>query len=282
MQFGAVILAAASALLWGTGDFAGGKASQAANALVVAVLSQAAGLPVLAIAVLAVGQGKPGPIDFAWSAGAGVAGIIGIALFYWALSRGAMAVVAPITGVTAAALPLIAGLFIDVIPAPLPLLGAVLAVIAIALVSLGPRGGRGAVSARTVTAAIMSGALFGLFFVLIAQASASSGMWPLVGSRVGSLTLGASALLVTRTKPKVPATAVRWLLIAGPLDITANALYLAAAQHGPLSLVAPIAALYPASTVLLALVIERERVRPVQLAGLGLAAAALVLTASGP
>jgi drug/metabolite transporter (DMT)-like permease len=72
----------------------------------------------------------------------------------------------------------------------------------------------------------------------------------------------------------------RWILPAGVLDVTANACFLAAAQNGPLSIVAPIASLYPASTVLLALAIERERVRPVQLAGLGLAAAALVLTAT--
>ena len=39
-------------------------------------------------------------------------------------------------------------------------------------------------------------------------------------------------------------------------------------------------ALYPVSTVLLAMLIERERMRPIQLAGLGLAATALVLVAS--
>ncbi len=67
---------------------------------------------------------------------------------------------------------------------------------------------------------------------------------------------------------------------AGLFDVVANALYLGATQHGLLSIVAPVASLYPAATVLLALAIERERVRPVQLAGLGLAATALVLVAT--
>jgi drug/metabolite transporter (DMT)-like permease len=282
VQLVALVFASTSAVLWGTADFAGGKASQRANALAVAVLSQAAGLPVLAIIVVAVGGPLLSTTDLAWSAAAGVAGLTGLALFYRALAGGAMAVVAPITGVTAAALPLVTGLIVDVTPPPLALLGAALAVVAIALVSLGPSSGRGAVTAWTVVSAILSGALFGLFFVLVAQTSTASGMWPLVGTRLGSLTVGAALLVTTRTAPRLGRGPMRWVVAAGTLDVTANALFLAASQHGPLSLVAPVAALYPAATVLLALVVERERVRPIQLAGLGLAAAALVLTASGP
>ena len=58
------------------------------------------------------------------------------------------------------------------------------------------------------------------------------------------------------------------------LDITANATYLIAAYQGDLSVIAPIASLYPASTVLLALAVDRERLRAIQIAGLGVAAAA--------
>jgi uncharacterized membrane protein len=74
--------------------------------------------------------------------------------------------------------------------------------------------------------------------------------------------------------------ALRWALVAGPLDVLANVLYALAAARGMLSVVAPISALYPVSTVLLALTLERERLRPVQVAGLGLAATALVLVAT--
>jgi drug/metabolite transporter (DMT)-like permease len=59
--------------------------------------------------------------------------------------------------------------------------------------------------------------------------------------------------------------------------MTANVLYLLATRGGDLSVVAPIAALYPVTTVILALIIEHERLRGIQLAGLTLAVAALVL-----
>jgi drug/metabolite transporter (DMT)-like permease len=59
--------------------------------------------------------------------------------------------------------------------------------------------------------------------------------------------------------------------------MTANALYLLASRDGDLSVVAPIAALYPVTTVILALMIEHERLRGIQVAGLIFAVAALVL-----
>ena len=59
--------------------------------------------------------------------------------------------------------------------------------------------------------------------------------------------------------------------------MTANALYLLATRGGDLSVVAPIAALYPVTTVILALIIEHERLRGIQVAGLSFAVAALVL-----
>jgi drug/metabolite transporter (DMT)-like permease len=276
----AVLLAAGSALLWGTADFAGGKASQRFNAFAVALLSQVAGLPVLVLAIVVVGGRFPAAVDFAWAGAAGMTGLAGLALFYRVLASGAMAVVAPITGVTAASLPLAVGLAVDAAPPPLALLGAGLAVVSIALVSLGPRGDGGAVSWRVVALAMLAGGCFGLFFTLLAQTDPTTGMWPLVGTRIGSLALGGVLLAARAAVPRLDWAGWRWTVTAGAFDISANALFLAAAQDGPLSLVAPIASLYPATTVLLALAVERERVRTVQWAGLGLAAAALVLTAA--
>jgi drug/metabolite transporter (DMT)-like permease len=122
--------------------------------------------------------------------------------------------------------------------------------------------------------------MFGLFFVLLAQARSGSGMWTLVAVRAGSLGLGFAIIGLTRTSLRLPAGTLQWAIPAGMGDIAANAFYLAAAQHGPLSIVAPIAALYPATTVLLAVAVERERVRPVQMVGLGLAGCALVVIAA--
>jgi drug/metabolite transporter (DMT)-like permease len=127
--------------------------------------------------------------------------------------------------------------------------------------------------------ALASGVLFGLFFSFFAQTHETAGVWPLVAARVASVGLGLVALAFARVPLLAVRPASRWVVVAGVGDIAANWLYLLALADGLLSVVAPIAALYPVSTVLLALTIDKERVRPVQIAGLGLAAAALVLTA---
>jgi len=70
------------------------------------------------------------------------------------------------------------------------------------------------------------------------------------------------------------------VVACGALDMLANALYLIAVREGPLGLVATLASLYPASTVLLARVVLGERLRPVQSIGLACAAAAIVMITS--
>jgi drug/metabolite transporter (DMT)-like permease len=274
-----IVLAAASALVWGTADFSGGKASQRGNPLAVTVVSQVLSVPILVACLLLV-PGEPRLADLLWGVASGAAGLAGIVLLYRALAGGAMAVVAPVTAVTAAVLPMAVGLMQSRTPGAVPLVGAGFAIVAIALVSLGPGGGGGAVTGRLVGLALLAGALFGLFFALLGQASEASGMWSLVGVRAASIGVGLAWAVRTGTSLRLSGPVLRWASIAGPLDIAANALYLAAAARGHLSIVAAVASLYPASTVLLAFVVDRERLRVAQVAGLGLAAAALVLTAS--
>ncbi|MEV1289731.1 DMT family transporter [Micromonospora sp. NPDC049679] len=269
-----IVLAAVSAVAFGTADFSGGKATQRAHPLAVTVVSQLLGLPMLVIGLVVV-PGRMGLADLAWGIAAGVAGFGGMVLLYRALAGGAMAVVAPVTAVTAALIPIAAGLLTARTPGTLALSGAGVALLAITLVSLGPRGGP--VPARLVGVALAAGALFGLFFALLAQGSESGGMWPLVAVRASSIGLGVAFMLYSRTSFRLAPAVLPWAAAAGLLDMAANGLYLAAATRGHLSVVAAITALYPASTVLLALAVDRERVRPLQIAGLGLAATALVL-----
>jgi len=274
----AISLAAVSALIWGTADYCGGRATQRGSALAVTVLSQILGLPILLACVLLI-PGLAYAGDFAWGVGAGAAGLLGIVLLYRGLATGAMAVVAPTTAVTSALVPMIVGLVTETTPSAVALGGAACAVIAIALVSLGPRRGGGHITAGIVGLALAAGAMFGIFFALLAQTHDDSGMWPLVAVRLTSISLGLLIIVQRGVSLRLPRPIMAWVVFAGVGDIGANALYLLAAHEGLLSVVAPIAALYPVSTVLLALAIDKERVRPVQIAGLGLAATALVLTA---
>ncbi|MEV6930330.1 DMT family transporter [Dactylosporangium sp. NPDC051485] len=280
-----IVLAALSGLVWGVGDFAGGKASQKADSLLVVVLSKAASVPLLALYLVLL----PAPVHprtLAWGAAAGVLGALGMFVFYRALAGGAMAIVAPVSAVTAALLPVAFGLATGERPGALALTGAACAVVAIGLVSAAGggagTGSAGRVTGRLVGLALLSGAAFGLFFTCLSRTGGHAGLWPIAGAQAAAIALGAP-LLVRRlragaARPAGPSA--RWVVVAGALDMSANALYLLAVDRGDLSIIAPIAALYPVSTVLLAMLVDRERLRLVQLAGLGLAAAALVLVAS--
>ncbi|MFC4016343.1 EamA family transporter [Micromonospora sp. GCM10011542] len=271
-----IVLAAVSAVAFGTADFSGGRASRHANPIAVTMVSQLLSVPLLAILVLVV-PGTPTVTDLTWGLLAGVAGAAGVMLLYRALAGGMMAVVAPITAITAAVVPIVAGLFTAAFPGAPALTGAGLAVLAIALVSLGEGGSRRAVSARLVGLALAAGALFGVFFALLGQAGESAGMWPVAAVRASSIAFGLAVAAGAGVRLRLGRRVLVWAAIAGLLDSAANALYLAAAARGHLSVIAAIAALYPASTVLLALAVDRERLRPVQVAGLGFAAGALVL-----
>ncbi|MDI1466401.1 DMT family transporter [Catellatospora sp. KI3] len=280
----AILLAGTSALVWGTADFCGGKAVQQGAASVrghsfsVTVVSQLCAIPMIAVFLLLV-PGRLGVSALGWGAASGVAGLFGIVLLYQGLASGAMSVVAPITAVTSALVPLAGGLALGERPGAVPLAAAACAVLAIALVSLGPSAGASAVTPRVIGLALSSGAFFGVFFLLLAQAGPSAGMWPLAGARLASIPIGLALLRPMGGTLVLRGRVLALTALAGCLDIAANGLYLLAANAGQLSIVAPIASLYPASTVLLALAVNGERLRAIQVAGLGLSATALILAA---
>jgi drug/metabolite transporter (DMT)-like permease len=279
-----VVLAGLSGLVWGVGDFAGGKASQQAAALPVAWVSKLVSLPLLGV-YLAATYVAPAPASLGWGALAGIFGMVGLMLFYRALSAGAMAVVAPVTAITSAAIPVVVGLASGERPPAIRLAGVACALVAIALVSLaGPRPGeRVVVTPALVGWAALSGTGFALFFVFTARAgdaaAGQAGLWPVGASQLSGILLGGMLLLVLRPGGWPRRRSLSWALLAGPMDMTANTLYLLASRTGDLSVVAPLASLYPVTTVVLALLVDRERVRSVQVVGLVLAVAALLLVA---
>jgi uncharacterized membrane protein len=272
-----ILVAAFSALLFGTADYCGGRATQRCSALSVTVASQLFGLPFLLLLLILL-PGRLHAIDVAWGAAAGAASLFAIVLLYRSLATGAMVIAAPITAVTAALLPLGVGLTLQRWPPAIGLAGVGCAVVAIALVSVGPTGGDGRASIRVVGRALAAGTLVGVFFALLAQTHNDSGMWPLVCARIVSITLGVTLVVRRRVPLRPPRAIVALATVAGLGDLAASALYVLATHDGLLAIVGPIAALYPASTVLLALSLDRERVRGTQILGLGLAATALVLT----
>ena len=190
-------------LVWGVGDFAGGKASQRVDAVTVVVLSKAASIPLLLLYLVLM----PARCTRAPSAGAraaGVFGMVGMMVFYRAMAGGAMTVVAPVSAVTTALLPLGAGLSAGERPGGLALAGAGCAIAAIGLVSLGPGEGtrrRRPATGRLLGLALGAGVAFGLFFICLSRAgdaaAGDAGMWPILGAQP-SPALGCGAPLLLR------------------------------------------------------------------------------------
>ena len=276
----AVILALGGALVYGCADFCGGLAARRTRVAAVALVGQCAGLVVLVPGFLLV-SGTADGASVAWGAGAGAAGAVGLLLFYRGLATGPMAVVAPVTAVTAASVPVVAGLVSGERPSLPALAGVLVAVVAVLLVSA--EGGRMPSrtqlrSAGTLTA-LGAGLAFGSLFVLLSHSSEDSGMWPLAGARAASIALLVVVSLALRQRPRVAPGSGGLVLAAGIGDMAANVLFLLAAREGLLSITGVLVSLYPASTVLLAVVVLRERLAGLQLAGMGLAVTAVTVIA---
>lgn len=277
-----IFLALFSAILYGCADFCGGKSTRKAASSTVTCSSQLAGLGILAVAVFFVPGDGPSFRVIGFGALGGLGGALGLLLLYHGLAVGTMSIVSPVAAVTAATIPVVVGtVLLGERPGWLALTGIAFALTAIALVSLGGGGGPTPHSARIVMIALGAGVGFGLFFVFLQRAGdpAEVGLWGLVAARPVSIAV-AGLLALRQGQPLFP-TRTAWPLVAlaGALDQAANLLYVLSIGHGLLSLLAVLASLYPLSTVALARVIDRERLRPVQLAGLGSALLGLVLIA---
>ena len=273
------LLAMGSAALYGAADFIGGLTSRRADTISVVVISQAAGLVVVALVVAALGLPVPAYRDWLWGAIAGLAGGGGVALLYRALAVGVMSLVAPVTAVCAVAVPVIVAVAVlGERPQKLAAAGIVLAMVAVVLVSRGadapdsheqPRRGLGL--------AVASGVAIGLFFLALARTSPDAGMWPLLFARISSVVLFAALMVATGKRLSMPRPTMALAITGGILDMLANVLYLLATRYGPLTLVVTLSSLYPASTVLLARFVLHERLTRWQWLGVALSLIAIGL-----
>jgi drug/metabolite transporter (DMT)-like permease len=269
-----------SAALYGTADFLGGLSAARWNAIRATAVSQLAGVPVVVVGLLVVDAPSVHASDLWWGLAAGVAGIVGIACYYHALSVGPMSVAAPVAAVVSAVIPLASGIAGGERPSALAVLGVAIGVTAVVLLSASSRREPTPDVRRALLFAVLGGAGFGGFYALLGQASASSGLWPLVPERVLAAVVVVPVAILVRPSAS---SAGRLMLgvAAGLADMAANVLFLLATHRELLSLVGVIVAMYPASTVLLARWVLGERLRRSQLAGILLAGAALALIAAG-
>jgi len=274
LEYSAVFYGLACAVIWGAGDFSGGMAVKRTNPYGAVIAAHAVSLMMLLTLGFITREPLPPTQDLLWGCVAGVGGGIGLALLYSALASGQMSIASPVSALVAAGLPVLVGAFSDGLPRIVTLSGFALALAAVWLIS-------GGVSVKLqiekISLPLLSGVCFAAFFIFLDKGSGQSILWPLVATRVASITSLLSFSIITR-QPWIP-TRESWIPIIASslLDSAGNALYAMSARMGRMDVAAVLGSLYPGSTVLLAWFILKECVSPLQMLGILVALAAILL-----
>ena len=276
----AVLIGLFVAASFGSGDFLGGLASRHGSMLRVLWIVQVTGL--IAATVVAVSVGDPISANaIALGAGAGLLNVTGLGCLYQGLAIGQIGQVAPVAAVIGAIVPVTWGLATGERPSSLALAGAGLAIVAAAVICM-ERTETPAVGARkALPLAVGAGSGFGTAFILLAYASRHPGFWPVISARAAAVVAVGGALVIFGSPRLTSLRPRRMAFFAGLLDATGTVLLLIAVRKGLAAVVAPVANLTPAFTVMLAWWVLRERATRVQIAGLVVGLVGLVLIAIG-
>lgn len=300
-SFLGLFFALTSAFVWGSGDFSGGFATRKSNPYHVLALSTFSGIGLLVVCALLWQETWPPLGSIGWAIAAGAFGMMGLTALYRGLSQDDAARVAPVAAVVGAAIPVGFGALTLGWPAPLKLIGFVLAFAGIWLVSQGNGQDTvpsrwGGLEKRSFLAylraqvhptwasfsrpgfllACLAGVGFGGYFILIAQVEPGYLFIPLVLARTTQFAISLGLILVYRLPfPRLNTSPVA--LFAGVLDASGNIFYLLAQQYARLDVVVVLVSLFPATTVLLAALILKEKVSRGQWVGVAVCLTAIAL-----
>lgn len=272
-----VIFGLAAAISWGSADFCGGVATKRNGVLIVAIISQAIGALFLASTAVVSGESIPPGSDLLWGAFAGLAGGTGVLALYHALSVEKMGVVAPVTAVWSAFVPMAFGMLTEGLPTLSQLIGFLFAFVGVWLISREEHGQK--IELEKIKLPLIAGTGFGLFMILIDQVQSSGIYWPLVGARMATIS---TFIIVAYYTRKLEIPVMKYLPIialAGILDTGGNVFYVLAAKTGRMDIAAILTSLYPAATVLLAWLLLKERLKGQQWLGIVAVMIAVILIA---
>ncbi len=288
-----VLVGVTAALVYGSADFLGGIASRRISPIRVTAIGAASGLVILFAAEALIGG------RWSWEAVlyggiSGVTGAIAITLLYACLAIGPMSILSPLTALVSAFVPLMAGVIRGERLTTLGYVAIGIALVAVVLVGFVKEEGAVRPSLKALLMAIGSGAMIGAFLILIDLTPDDAGLVPLIANRAVNgvimfAVIGVIALWMRRPaaviaaptteldEPRVGMLSPGWIgglriaILAGVIDATANALLLVGLRLGELTVISVLTALYPAGTIILAAIVLRERIAPVQAIGLVLA-----------
>jgi uncharacterized membrane protein len=277
----AILFALATAICYGASDFAAGLGSRRLSSGLVTFVVQSFGLLTACVAVLLFPGVGPTAHALGWGAVSGLGTALGTLTLYRGLAVGRMSVVATLSAVVSAILPVSAGIALGDRLSLLAAFGVVLAIPAIGIVSWQESPKEGEQGRAGMVEGLLAGVGFSIIFIALAQAGTRSGAWPLVPGQAVALCVIFPFARGISSQRKPLVAALPLIVGAGLLSGAANLLFLASTAHGQLAIVAVLAALYPAVTVLLARTVLGERWSRLQAAGLVAAAAAIVLVGFG-
>lgn len=269
-------LSLTAASCWGGSDFAGGWGARRASTLLITATGQVTSLLALLVICFALRLAVPGIKDLIYAAIAGFEGAFALAIFYRALAMGAMGLTAALTGLLTALVPVAFDLLHSGWPGTVTAIGLATGMAAIWLISQSPSSSEAGTPARALVLGACAGVGFGAQLILFKIAAAGGVLWALTSGRIA----GAVAILIVIALAP-PKSGLRgfWAAgtISGCLDAVGNVFYMVASLRGRLDVAAVICSMYPAGTIILAGVLLRERPTARQMAGMGLALAAVAL-----
>ncbi|MDL5351563.1 DMT family transporter [Microbacterium sp. zg-YB36] len=275
-----ILLALLSAVAYGASDFLGGIGARRFSPWQIVFGGQVAGGVVMLAGGLML-PGSPTPADFVWALLAGVGSATGSIFLFRGLARGRMGLVAPISAVGAAVLPVVAGVAFGDRPGWLAWVGMLAALPGIWLVSRGTAAD-GAVHARgSLIDGAVAGVGFGILFIALSQISGGAGLLPLAANQATGaiLAMVAAASLGQPWRPS--RGALGWATASGVLGASATLAFMVATGATSLGIAGVLASLYPAVTVILAATFIRERVGVAQRVGIAICTLAVAAMALG-
>ncbi len=273
----AVLLGLASALSWGAADFAGGLASKRSRPYQVLFLAEIGGLVPLFVITLLVGEPIPSLPAWLWSAFSSALGTFGLLILYRALAEGQMSLAAPVSALLAAIVPVMVGVFSQGFPDLVTFSGFGLALVAIWAISQTGDQSQWRIDFHQLRWPFLAGLFFGLYFVLIHQATQQAFFWPLVAARLTGTLIMLAYVGVVGGSPLPERSIWPLAVLGGVLDVGGNVFYILAAHFGRMDVAAVLGSLYPASTVLLAWLLLKEKLSRGQSLGVLFALGAIVL-----
>lgn len=274
----AIALALCSSLAYGCADFAGGLAAKDAKVLSVVAVAAPASL-VVELVLIPVTGADFSTAAIAWGAASGFASAAAFILLYRTLAVGPMSVLSPVTAIVSAVVPVTVAFGLGEHLGLLSALGMAAGCVAVVLLTATGRPDS-PVALHALLLALGAGAAIGVQLVCLSRAPDGSGVAPLVAGRsVASVLVIAVGLLAFRGEFSLPAS-LGVAIAAGVLDSLANFSFLLASREGSLAVVAVITAMYPASTLVLARLVLKERLTRLQLQGFAVALIAVSLLAT--